>query len=46
MRSPPADHDFFNRGLARQTRLAFAAIGAVLDLEKASFAIGIHVIGD
>ena len=46
MRSPPADHNLFDRSFASQAGLAFAAIGAVLDLEEAGFAIGIHVIGD
>lgn len=46
MRSPSADHDFLDRRLAAPARLAFAAIGAMLNLEKAGFAIGIHVIRD
>src|SRR5579859_6227676 len=46
MRSPSADHDFFDWGLALQAGLAFTAIGAVLDLEEAGFAIGVYVIRD
>jgi hypothetical protein len=44
--TPSADHDFFDRGLARQARLAFAAVGAMLDLEETGFSIGIHVVRD
>ena len=44
MRSPAADHDLFDRSLAGQARFAFAAISAVLDLKKACFTIGVHVI--
>jgi hypothetical protein len=46
VRTPSADDDLFDRGLARQARLAFAAVGAVLDLEEPGFAIGIHVVRD
>ena len=46
MRPASADHDLFDRGFAGQAGLAFAAIGAVLDLEEAGFAISIDVIGD
>ena len=41
-----ADHDLFYRRFAVQAGLAFATIGAVLDLEVARFAIGINVIRD
>ena len=44
MRSTPAHHDLLDRSFAGQAGLAFAAIGAVLDLEEACFAIGINVI--
>ena len=46
MRSPAADHDLLDRGFADQAWFAFATVGAMLDLEVAGFAIGIHVIRD
>ena len=46
VRSPAADHDLFDRRFAGQAGLAFASIGAVLDLEEAGFAIGVNVIGN
>ena len=44
MRPSAADHDLLDRSFAGEARLAFAAIGAVLDLEEAGFAIGVDVI--
>ena len=44
VRSSSRHHDFLDRRLALQARFAFAAIGAMLDLEKTFFAIGVYVI--
>ena len=44
MRSPAADHDLLDRRFAGQAGLAFAAIGAVLDLEEAGLAVSINVV--
>src|SRR5208283_2970360 len=38
------DHDAFDGRLANQTGFAFAAVDAVLQLEEAFFAVGVHVI--
>ena len=40
MCSSSSDHDFLDRGLALQARLAFTSISAMLDLEEALFTIG------
>ena len=41
-----SDHDALDRSLAHEARFAFAAIDAVLKLEKSCFALGIDVVGD
>jgi hypothetical protein len=41
---PPAHHNLFDRRPALQAGLAFAAINAVLDLEKALFAVRVYII--
>jgi hypothetical protein len=46
MGPPAANHDLLYRSFAVQAGLAFAAIGAMLDLEITRFAIGVNVIGD
>lgn len=45
MRASSAEHDLLYRSLAHQTRLAFPAIGAMLQLKKSGLAFGIHIIG-
>src|SRR5271169_3414269 len=40
------DYDAFDRCFADQAGLAFAAVDAVLQLEKALFAIGIDIVRD
>jgi hypothetical protein len=44
VRAAPAHNDFLDRCFAGQAGLAFAAISAMLYLEKAGFAIGVNVI--
>ena len=44
MSPPPADYDLLYRRFAGEAGLPFATVGAMLDLEVASLAIGIHVI--
>ena len=40
------NHDAFDGRFADEARVAFAAIDAVLQLEKAFFAVCVHIIGD
>ena len=40
------NHDAFDRSLADEARLTFAAVDTVLQLEEAFFAIGVDVIGN
>jgi len=44
MTAASGDHNSLDRSLADQARLAGAAIDSVLQLEKALFAIGVHIV--
>lgn len=44
VRAASSDHDLLYRRFADQARFAFAAIGAVLQLEEPGFTISINVI--
>ena len=46
MRPPAGNHNLFDRSLADAARFAFAAINAMLDLEEALFAVGVHIVRD
>src|SRR5579864_4999950 len=40
------DHDALNQRFADQTRFAFAAVDAMLELEESFFALGVDVVGN
>ena len=46
MAAPAGDHDSLDGCLAHQAGFRFAAVYAVLELEKAFFALGVHIIGN
>jgi hypothetical protein len=46
VRASARHYDFLDGSLAHEARLSSAAVGAVLELEEAFFAFGIHVVGD
>src|SRR6266481_6433620 len=46
MRSSSAHYNFLDGSFADQTRLSFASVDPVLELEKALFSISINVVRD